>query len=176
MNTKPSAFDSRALYGINRREFLALGALGAVSLLFAPIYSPTDLVQGISIAAYHDATGAEHQKQFDAADGLFKKGYRNISLSVYRDAVQLLYTAVWLKGGANKAWRGFHGLSSAQYQQFFNTWQPKGYRPVIVTATGGGTVGTNQTNSAIFAGVFEKDATPFLAKHDINSTSTRSVH
>jgi hypothetical protein len=37
-----------------------------------------------------------------------------------------------------------------------------------VTATGGGVVGANQASQATFAGVFEKDSTPFLARHGID--------
>ncbi len=175
MTSESRSFEHEIMQSMNRREFLTLGTLGAVGLALSPICTSTVLAQGITVAAYHDATGAYHQKQFDANDGLAKKGYRIISLSVYRDAVQPLYAAVWIKEGVNKPGVAFHGLSSAQYQQFFDTWQPKGFRPVIVTATGGGVIGLNQKNSSIFAGVFEKDATSFVAKHDINFTTFRDT-
>jgi hypothetical protein len=175
VKTESQSFDHQTIQSMTRREFLALGTLSAVGLALSSIDSSPVLAQGIAIAAYHDATGAAHQKQFDANDGLAKKGYRIISLSVYRNAVQPLYAAVWIKGGVNKATVAFHGLSSAKYQQFFDTWYPKGFRPVIVSATGGGIIGLNETNSAIFAGVFEKDTTSFVAKHDINHTTFKDT-
>lgn len=130
--------------------------------------------QGPGVRAYHDASAADHQKQFDAPDGLLKKGYRIRSLSVYRNAGATLYAAVWIdvKG---PAWRAFHGLSPSDYQAYFNDATSKGFRPTIITATGGGTVGGNQTNTSTFAGVFEQDATPFVAKHGIDGPTFRDT-
>jgi len=122
---------------------------------------------GILVAAYHDATPAYHQQQFDSSDGLLKKGYRIRSLSVYRTSSATLYAAVWTTE-SGPPWQAFHGLSGDAYQQYFNQWHAKGYRPVIVTATGGGVVGLNDTNVPVFAGVFEKDVTPFMARHNID--------
>ncbi len=127
-----------------------------------------------SFIAYHDATAQYHQTQFDAPDGPVRKGFRMQSLSVYRDANATLYAAVWTDA-PGPAWQAFHGFSSEQYQQHFNALTAQGFRPTIVTATGGGVVGTNQTNQAVFAGVFEQDPTPFLAKHDIGFSDFRET-
>jgi hypothetical protein len=83
-----------------------------------------------------------------------------ISLSVYNDSDSPRYAAVWVEKGG-PAWAAFHDKNSNEYQQSFNTWTEKGYRPTMVTATGKG-------SNAVFAGVFEKDSTPFTAKHDIS--------
>lgn len=147
---------------ISRRTFLA-GAVGGVPVLAAAL---RDASAAPFVAAYHDATPAYHQKQFDAPDGLLKKGSRLRSLSVYRKSSGTLYAAVWTSE-SGPPWQAFHGLTAAAYQKYFDAWHAKGYRPVIVTATGGGVVGTNQTNVAVFAGVFEKDSTPFTAKHGL---------
>jgi hypothetical protein len=121
----------------------------------------------VSIATYHQATPDYHQQQFDSPDGLANKGYRIISLGVYRQGNNVRYAAVWSdKGGPS--WKAFHGRSPDEYQTIYNNWTSEGYRPVIVTATGGGTVGLDQTNSSIFAGVFEKDPNQYVAKHGID--------
>jgi hypothetical protein len=152
---------------MGRRHFLA-GSLGMAPLLAAAARAAA--AAGYAVAAYHDASSAHHQKQFDDADGLLKKGYRVRSLSVYRRGNAVLYAAVWTTQ-SGPAWQAVHGLSSSQYQGYFDTWHAKGYRPIIVTATGGGVVGGNQTNNAVFAGVFEHDSTGFEARHGIDFTT-----
>lgn len=107
--------------------------------------------------AYHGNTSAQHQAQFDS---LTKQGYRMISLSVYDDPNSPRYAAVWVQKGGS-AWAAFHGRSADGYQEFFNTYTAQGYRPTIITATGSG-------SKAVFAGVFEKDSTPFFARHGIS--------
>lgn len=149
---------------IGRRRFV--GTLPALLLALDRFVS----AQGPAWVAYHDATGADHQKQFDAPDGLLKKGFRIRSLSVYRDANATLYAAVWTSE-PGPAWQAFHGRSSSGYQQLFNDLTKKGYRPTIVTATGGGKLGGGETNESVFAGVFEHDATGYVAKHDASSQS-----
>lgn len=160
---------ARGCVVIGRRQFV-----GALPALLVALNELTSAQGGPAFVAYHDATGANHQKQFDAADGLLKKGFRVRSLSVYRNATATLYAAVWTNE-PGPAWQAFHGYSSAAYQQYFNTWSAKGFRPIIVTATGGGVVGGNQVNESVFAGIFEQDATPYVAKHDINSQAFKET-
>jgi len=171
MNTNRPALPNLAKHSMSRRGFLVLGAMSAVGLALPFNATEVSASPGIAVAAYHGATSAYHQQQFDASNGLFKQGYRIISLSVYRNTAQPLYAAVWIKDGVNKNWLAFHDASSAQYQALFDKHTKQGYRPVIVTATGGGIIGLNQTNNAVFAGVFEKDATSFVAKHDIDGNT-----
>lgn len=154
---------------VGRRTFL-----GSVPALIAALRSASVVEAAPAFVAYHDASGADHQKQFDAADGLLKKGFRIRSLSVYRNANATLYAAVWTNE-PGPAWQAFHGLSSAAYQQHFNTWTAKGYRPIIITATGGGVLGGNQTNNSVFAGVFEQGAVPFVAKHDADGQAFKDT-
>lgn len=147
---------------VSRRRFLL--AAGALAPALAAIRK--DVSANTLFIAYHDASPAYHQKQFDDPNGPAKKGYRLESLSVYRSGNGTLYAAVWTNA-PGPAWQAFHGLAANGYQNYFNNWTAQGYRPVIVTATGGGVVGTNQTNDAVFAGVFHKDSTPFVARHGI---------
>jgi CubicO group peptidase (beta-lactamase class C family) len=113
------------------------------------------------VAAYHNVDGAGHQAQFTS---LANRGYRMISLSIYGSASTPLYAAVWVlprAGGA--AWVSTHGVDSAGYQSFFNTWSAQGYQPKIITATGSGA-------GIRFACVFEKDSTPYWARHNISES------
>lgn len=95
--------------------------------------------------AYHGVTAAEHQAHFTQLSG---QGYRPISLSVYGDPGSPRYAAVWVQR-SGPAWQGVHGLSAADYQTAFNTWNAQGYVPLLLTVTGSG-------NSLVFAGTFEK--------------------
>jgi len=109
--------------------------------------------------AYHGVTGTQHQTNFNS---LSAQGFRMISLSVYGDASDPRYAAVWIqRQGA--AWVAVHGVDSAGYQSFFNNWTAKGYVPVLVSATGTST-------NAIFAAVFEQGiAGAWLARHGMTS-------
>jgi Polyglycine hydrolase-like, structural repeat len=95
--------------------------------------------------AYHGVTGAEHQTNFDR---LLREGYRMISLSMYGDPGNPLYTAVWVQR-QGPAWVAVHGVDSAGYQTFFNTWTARDYVPIIISATG-------PADSAVFAAAFEQ--------------------
>jgi CubicO group peptidase (beta-lactamase class C family) len=85
-----------------------------------------------------------------------------ISLSVYGDPGDARYAAVWVqRPGAG--WVAVHGVDSAGYQSFFNTWTAKGYAPVLVSATG-------PADKAIFAAVFEQGvAGAWSARHGMTS-------
>ena len=109
--------------------------------------------------AYHGVSAAQHQTNFNH---LVAQGYRMISLSVYGDPGNPLYAAVWVQR-SGPAWEAVHGVDSAGYQSFFNTWTAKGYVPVLVSATGA-------INNAIFAAVFEQGITgPWFARHGMPS-------
>jgi CubicO group peptidase (beta-lactamase class C family) len=62
---------------------------------------------------------------------------------------------------AGPDWVAVHGISSDDYQIYFNTQSAAGYAPVLVTATG-------PADSAIFAAVFEKDVPGgWIARHGL---------
>lgn len=147
---------------VSRRVFLG-GMAGAVGLALigcnAPSQPPAPEQSGISFVAYHNRTAAYHQQQIT---DLSHQGYRPISLSLYGDPAQPYYAAVWLKRGGS-AWYTFHSADTATYQQLYNTWTRRGYRPTILTATG-----LQQT--AVFAGVFEEDNTLYVMKYHLATT------
>jgi hypothetical protein len=154
---------------IGRRRFI-----GTLPVLVLGVNEWLSAQGATAVVAYHDATAADHQKQFDAPDGLLKKGLRIRSLSVYRNANTTLYAAVWTNA-PGPAWQAFHGRSSAGYQQLFNELTKQGYRPTIITATGGGALGGGQTNESVFAGVFEHGATGYVAKHDVDGQAFKDT-
>ncbi|KAI9869219.1 MAG: hypothetical protein M1813_000007 [Trichoglossum hirsutum] len=105
--------------------------------------------------AYHGATSAQHQANFDR---LFAGGYRVISLSVYGEPSDARYAAVWVKR-SGPAWVAVHGVDSTGYQAFFNTWSGKGYTLDLVSATG-------NAENAIFAATFvDVNDGPWFARH-----------
>ena len=109
--------------------------------------------------AYHDVTGAQHQTNYNR---LLGHGYRMISLSVYGDPGDARYAAVWVQR-QGPAWVTVHGVDSAGYQVFFDTWTAQGYVPVIISATG-------PTTNAAFAAVFEQGISgAWAASHDMIS-------
>src|SRR2546426_7975657 len=111
------------------------------------------------VKVYLDKTPGEHQAQLDA---LSQQGYRMVSLSVYGTPPNALYAAVWLKQDG-PPWITCHSQTRAGYQQFFDAWTAKGYRPVMVAATGTGT-------NAVFAALFEQSPSPgWFARHDLVS-------
>lgn len=106
------------------------------------------------IAAYHDATTAVHQAQVAA---LTNSGFRPIAMTIYGDAANLRYGAVWVQR-AGPAFLPFDGLTSAQYQSFVQSHLPA-YVPTIVTACGAGA-------NTRFAGVLELTGYAAYARHD----------
>jgi hypothetical protein len=99
----------------------------------------------VQFEAYHGVTASDHQNQFNT---LSTQGYRLLSLSVYGDPGDARYAAVWVQR-PGPAYVAVHGVDATGYQDFFNTWVPQGYIPLLVSATGSGA-------QAIFAAVFEQ--------------------
>ena len=109
--------------------------------------------------AYHGVTAAQHQANFNR---LFGQGFRIISLSVYGNANDARYAAVWVKR-PGPAWVAVHGVNSSGYQSFFNTWTGKGFVPIIVSATG-------TSGDRVFAAVFAQGVSGhWLARHGLPS-------
>jgi len=99
----------------------------------------------VSFEAYHGVTAAVHQENFNR---LSQKKFRPISLSVYGDAPNVLYAAVWVDR-PGPAFAMVHGLNAQDYQAAFDTWRAKGYAPTILAATG-------SADHPVFAAVFEQ--------------------
>ena len=155
-------FTQRGANRCSRRAFLG-GAMSAVglSLIGCDTFhsQPVPVQPQAGYIEYHNRSANYHQHQIES---LSKQGYRPISLSLYGNTAQSLYAAVWIKRSGTP-WYTFHSVNMEQYQQLYDMWTQRGYRPTILTATG------SQT-TPIFAGVFEQDSTPFVCKHHLATT------
>ena len=109
--------------------------------------------------AYHGKDGAYHQQRFNALAG---NGWRMISLSTYGGHLAPRYAAVWVQE-PGPAYVAVHGLTIANYQQWFNDRIAEGYAPVLLSATGSGA-------NALVAAVFERNVKKgWVAKHGLQS-------
>ena len=104
-------------------------------------------MSAITFQEYPGVDSAKHQTNVET---LRAQGYRMISLSVYGDADSPLYAAVWVKRSGPK-WEAVHGVNSTAYETFINEWKSKGYKPVLVSATG-------PRANAVYAAVVEEGA------------------
>jgi Bacterial tandem repeat domain 1/CHAP domain len=83
--------------------------------------------QGAPWLARHGLTPQAYQQHFDE---FVPKGYRPIIAQAYTVAGQQRYVLVMEQSGG-PAWFARHGLTPQMYQQHFDAFVPKGYRPVI---------------------------------------------
>lgn len=121
--------------------------------------SPKYLPVPLPFEAYHGVTGAEHQNRFN---NLGANGYRLISLSISGATNDPRYAAVWVQR-AGPAQRAVHGVTAAEYQQWFDAGVVDGFAPTIVSATG-------PAASARFAAVSEAGVTGnWVARHNIDA-------
>jgi hypothetical protein len=98
--------------------------------------------------ARHGLTAAQYQAAFDAFVG---QGYVLDWVSGYFDGSQDLYAAIWRKEPGAPAWEARHGLTSAQYQTFFNDVTGRGYKPIVVC-------GYSDGARDLYAAIFRKIA------------------
>jgi hypothetical protein len=115
--------------------------------------------QGPAWIARHGLTSAQYQQAFDT---FAAQGYRLIDVSGYDAGGQARYAAIWVQR-QGPAWAARHGLTSAQYQQAFDTYAAQGYRLVNLSAYKVG-------GQARFAAIWERrEGTPWVARHGLNS-------
>jgi len=91
---------------------------------------------GVPWQARHGLTGAQYQTTFNQ---MLAEGYVLDWVSGYFDGTQDLYAGIWRKVPNAPAWEARHGLTSADYQTFFDTMAGQGYKPVVVCGTSDGT-------------------------------------
>ena len=99
------------------------------------------------VQAYHDATSAQHQDQFNRLAGL---GWRMISLSVSGATTDPRYAAVWALDRAGPSWMAIHDAPAARFQAFYDQYVAQGYVPTLLSVAGGNDA------TAVFAAVLEK--------------------
>ena len=125
---------------------------------FAAIWSK---VAGPAWVARHDLSSS----QLEAATATYtRQGYRPVAVSGYTVGGAARFAAIWHKEAVAPAWVAHHNLSSADFQDAFDTFVPQGYRPVAVS---GYTVG----GAARFAAIGNKMAGPaWVARYNMSSS------
>lgn len=125
---------------------------------YAAIFVKTS---GPAFVAKHGMTSAEYQKQFDQLVG--QQGFCLSLVSGYAVGNQDRYAAIWEKGPC-PAFVAKHGMSSADYQQQFNTLVgQQGFHLKLVS-------GHKIGGQASYAAIFEKSAAPaFVARHGMTA-------
>ena len=109
--------------------------------------------------ARHGLTSAQYQQEFNT---LTKQGYRLVHISGYSVGGQDRYAAIWEKR-QGPAWLASHGLTSAQYQQEFNTRTKQGYRLARIS-------GWRSGATAHYAAIWVKIKGPaWVARHGMLS-------
>ena len=121
--------------------------------------------------ARHGMTPSQYQSTFDA---LVASGYKPTYISGYpwgnNDA---RYAAIWDKNTTNPQyqWVSRHGLTSEQYQQWFNTYTSQGYRPRHVS-------GYASSSSPRYAAIWDKSPSPpgggWAARHGMTPEQYQS--
>lgn len=109
--------------------------------------------------ARHGLTAVQYQTAFN--DNL-AQGYTLEWVSGYFDGNQDLYAAIWRKEPSPPAWQARHGLTSAQYQAFFDQVVGQGFKPVVVS-------GYSDGSQALYAAIFRKiaGAPAWQARHGL---------
>ena len=114
---------------------------------------------GPAFQARHNLTAGQYQQFFDS---MVNQGFRPTILSGYSVGGQERFAAVF-EQQPGPAFQARHNISSAQYQQLFDSIVPQGFRPTIVSgyAVGG---------QLRFATVFEQVQGPgFEARHNLTA-------
>ncbi len=120
---------------------------------------------GPAWVARHGMTSAQYQSQFNTWVG---QGYRLVAVDGYDSGGQARYAAIWeLKSGP--PWVARHGMTSAEYQDEFNTWTGQGYRLTWVQGYGVG-------NTDYYAAIWERTNGPaWVAHHGMTSANYQST-
>ena len=109
---------------------------------------------GPDIATHHGMTGADYQNKFNTYKN---QGYRLVLVDGYGVGNTAYYAAIWHKtSGPDRA--AHHGMTGADYQNKFNSYNGQGYRLSWVS---GYAVG----NTVYYAAIWEKSPGPATATH-----------
>ena len=95
-------------------------------------------------------SSADYQHAFD---GYVQQGYTLAWVSGYSQGGQAFYAAIWQKLTGAPAWQAKHGMTGAEYQQYFNQVTAAGYTLSLVCGYGVG-------NQAYYAAIFRKIPNP----------------
>lgn len=116
---------------------------------------------GPQLAAHHGMTGADYQAKFN---NYSNQGYRLVWVSGYGVGNTPYYAAIWEKT-TGPVMATHHGMSSADYQQKFNSYAGQGYTIKMVS-------GYNVGNTDYYAAIWEKTNSPVTsARHRLSSSN-----
>ncbi len=109
--------------------------------------------------ARHNLSATQYQAAFN---DFTSQGYTLDWVSGYFNGSQELYAAIWRKLLKAPAWEARHGLTSIQYQAFFDDIVGRGYKPVVVC-------GYNDGSTDRYAAIFHKiaNAPDWQARHGL---------
>jgi len=110
--------------------------------------------------AHHGMTSTDYQNKFNTYTS---QGYRLVLVNGYTVNGIDNYVAIWDKSPSG-SWIARHGMTSSQYQSYFNTYTGQGYRLKHVS---GYEIGTE----ARYAAIWEKtsDTSAWVARHGMTS-------
>jgi CubicO group peptidase (beta-lactamase class C family) len=115
---------------------------------------------GSPLASFHQLTGAEYQEKYNLYDG---QGFKLTFVNAFRAQGKVWYSAIWEKKDGPDV-KGFHGLTSQEYNDKYFSMKNSGYRLRCVSGVDGG-------NQAYFAGIWEKTNGPSLATHHMMTSA-----
>lgn len=124
---------------------------------FAAIW---DKSSGPAWVARHNLTSSQFQQAFD---NYVSQGYRLKIVSGYAQGNVAYYAALWEQSGTNVTWVARDGMTSSDYQNFFNTYVADGYRLLLVS-------GYVVNNVDYYAAIWDKSPSgPWVARHGLTS-------
>ncbi|RDL35295.1 uncharacterized protein BP5553_07226 [Venustampulla echinocandica] len=110
--------------------------------------------------AKHGMTSDQYET---ASKDLVSQGYRLNYISGYTINNTASYAAIWEKK-ASTAWVANHSMTSAQYQERYNTYTSQGYRPVLVN-------GYTVNGIDYYAAIFDKSSSgPWIEGHGMTDS------
>jgi hypothetical protein len=137
---------------------IVLLLLGARALA-EPGAGVVPMAKGTPWIVRHGMTSDEYQQNFDKFG---HDGYTLTDVVGYDRAGEAAYAAIWHKGKATQ-YEARHGLTSAEYQAFFDEMVKKGFRPSHVS--GYEIHGTDR-----YAAIFERGGKgAFISRHGMTS-------
>jgi CubicO group peptidase (beta-lactamase class C family) len=138
---------------MQKRSTIAITCVWAVLLLASDTHAQPWV-------ARHGMTSSQYQSEFNAWTA---QGFRLTHVSGYTVNGQARFAAIW-EQKPGPAWVARHGMTSAQYQQEFNTWVRLGYRLVVVD-------GYEVAGQARYAALWEQKGGPaWVARHGMTSS------
>ena len=117
--------------------------------------------------ARHNLTSAQYQSAFNEFTA---QGFALDWVSGYFDGSQDLYAAIWRQPSQTPAWQARHGLTSSEYQAFFNEMTTEAYKPVVVS---GYSDGAQDRYAAIFRKI--ANAPAWQARHGLTSAQYQAT-